>query len=149
MRLLFILLLTITSIYAQKVEITADDLEADEKSHISTLKGNVSIKKGADSIKADKLEVFFDKNNKPTKYVATGDIRFHILTDTREFQGKGEKLIYDPSTKKYEISGGVVIEELKEHQKLIGEKIVIDRVSGKSKIEGGKRPIKLIFEVKE
>jgi lipopolysaccharide export system protein LptA len=150
MKVILFFLLFINYLYAQKVEITADSFEADEKKHISTLIGNVTILKGADLIRADKLIVKFDNDNKPIKYIANGNISFNIITKNQEFDGSAQKLLYNPKTLKYEISGNAIINEKKQHQKLIGEKIVIDRISGKSKILGAKnQPVKFIFDVKE
>ena len=148
-KMLFILLIG-SLLYAQKVEITADKLEANEKSRVSMLIGHVKIKKGKDEIYAGRLKVKFDKKNKPSIYEADGGVKFHIITDTKEFKGRGQRLVYNPKTLKYEIMGYVIIEELNSNQKLYGEKISIDRISGKSLIEGGdNRPIKFIFDVKE
>ena len=150
MRALLILTILFNICYAQKVEITADSFEADEKQHISTPIGNVTILKGADLIRADKLIVRFDNDNKPIEYIANGDISFNIITQNQEFDGSAQKLLYNPKTLKYEISGNAIINEKKQHQQLIGEKIIIDRISGKSKILGAKnRPVKFIFDVKE
>ena len=149
MKKLLILLLCAV-VYAQEIEITADKLEADENKKISTLIGHVVIKKGLDKISCDTLEVKFDKKNKPTLYQASGNVRFHILTNNKEFQGRAKRLIYTPNDKKYQLEGDVKIEELKSRQRLFGETIIIDRTSGKSIIKGdGKRPVKFIFDVKE
>jgi lipopolysaccharide export system protein LptA len=150
MRIFIFLMLVFTVCNAQKVEITADSFEADEKKHISTLVGNVTILKGADLIKADNLIVRFDEKNKPIEYIANGNISFNIVTQNQEFDGSAQKLLYNPKTLKYEISGNAIINEKTQHQKLMGEKIIIDRISGKSKIIGAKnRPVKFIFDVKE
>jgi lipopolysaccharide export system protein LptA len=149
MKKLLILLLCAV-VYAQEIEITADKLEADENKKISTLIGNVVIKKGLDKISCDTLEVKFDKENKPTLYQASGDVRFHILTNNKDFKGSAQKLIYNPANKKYSLQGNVKIEELQSKQRLFGETIIIDRTSGKSVIKGdGRRPVKFIFDVKD
>jgi lipopolysaccharide export system protein LptA len=150
MKILYILCLLLSLLPAQKVEISADSFEADEKRKISILKGNVLLKKGADVIHADKLTISFDAKNHPIKYHATGNIKFEIYTNQQDFQGHANSLLYDPKTLKYELSGNAYIHEKKQHSELYGEFIMIDRVSGKSSIKGSKkRPVKFIFEVKE
>ncbi len=150
MKFLWLILFSFTILYAQQVEISADSFEADEKKMLSVLSGNVLLKKGADTIHASKLTIFFDANNKPLKYLAEKNISFTIHTETQSFEGKAEKLLYDPSTLKYEISGNAFVHETTQNRKLYGETIMIDRISGKSTIKGGKKkPVRFIFEVKE
>ncbi len=150
MKLYYVLLFSFTLLCAEQVEISADKFEADEKKMLSILTGNVVLKKGADEIYAKKLTIFFDKENKPKEYLATGNITFSINTDKQSFDGRAQKLLYNPSTLKYEISGNAYIHEKKQNSKLYGETIMIDRITGKSTIKGSKkRPVKFIFEVKE
>jgi lipopolysaccharide export system protein LptA len=150
MKILYIWLVLLSLSYAQKVEISADSFEADEKKRVSILKGNVLLKKGADIVHADKLTIYFDAQNHPSKYHASGGIQFEIYTNQQDFQGHANSLVYDPKTLKYELSGDAYIHEKKQNSELFGEVIMIDRVSGKSSIKGSKkRPVKFIFEVKE
>ncbi len=150
MRFLSLLFLLLTFLRAEQVEISADSFEADEKKMLSILTGHVLLKKGQDEVHAKKLTIFFDKKSTPTKYLAQGDITFVINTDDQSFEGHAQKLLYNPSTQKYEISGNAFIHEKKLNRKLYGETIMIDRISGKSTINGSKkRPVKFIFEVKE
>ena len=150
MKFLYVLLLLISFLQAEKVEISADTFEADEKKMISVLKGHVLLKKGNDTVHATQLTVFFDTKNKPKQYLAEGNINFTINTEKQNFEGHAQKLLYNPHTLKYEISGDAFIHEKEQNRKLYGETIMIDRISGKSTIEGSKKkPVKFIFEVKE
>ena len=150
MKIIYTLLLLVPILYAQKVEISADSFEADEHQKRSILKGNVLLKKGDDMVHANTLTIFFNAKNKPIKYLAQGNIRFRINTDTQSFDGRADKLMYNPSTLKYELSGNAYIHEKRQESKLYGEHIMIDRVSGKSTIKGSrKKPVKFIFNVKE
>jgi len=150
MKFYYILLLSCTLLSAEQVEISADSFEADEKKMLSVLTGNVLLKKGKDIVRAKKLTIFFDKENKPKEYLATGNITFAINTDKQSFDGHAQKLLYNPSTLKYEISGKAYIHEKQQNSKLYGETIMIDRISGKSTIKGApKKPVKFIFQVKE
>lgn len=150
MRLIFLMLLFFNFLQAQQVEISADHFNADEKKMLSILTGHVLLKKGSDTIHAQKLTIFFDKKNHPIKYLAQGNITFNINTNEQSFEGHAQKLLYNPSTQKYEVSGDAFIHEKKHNRKLYGETIMIDRISGESTIKGSKkRPVKFIFEVKE
>ncbi len=150
MKNLIILLLLFQSLYAEKITVTADNFEAYENKKISILKGHVHIQKGKDDIKADKLVIEFDKKNKPLKYTLTGDVKFEIHTASQNFSGKAQQIVYDPSKKRYIASGNVFLKEKLSDKLLQGEKIVIDRISGKSTITGKKnRPVKFTFTVDE
>ncbi|OQX75116.1 MAG: lipopolysaccharide transport periplasmic protein LptA [Campylobacteraceae bacterium 4484_4] len=149
-RIIIVLLMIGTFLYAEKVEIQADKFEADEMKLISLFTGHVIIKKGKDRIEADRVTIHFTPKKKPKRYTASGHVRFEILTRTQHYKGSSDTLSYLPANQQYEADGNVVIEELKSGKKLYGEKIVIDRKSGKSEITGKKnRPVKLIFSVEE
>ena len=65
---------------ADTVNVTADNFFADENKLISILTGNVILKKGDyDTLKADKLTIYFDKEKNPIKYVATGNTSFNAI----------------------------------------------------------------------
>ncbi len=151
MKRILIFLLTIsTLLYAETVEIRADKFEADETKLLSVFTGHVVIKKGQDTIEADKVTILFTPRKKPKRYTASGHVRFKIHTRTQHYEGTSRTLSYLPANQQYEASGDVIIEEVKSGKKLYGEKIVIDRKSGKSEITGKKnRPVKLIFSVEE
>jgi lipopolysaccharide export system protein LptA len=150
MKILLFLSLIISFLVAEKVEVSADSFEADENRGVSKFIGNVKIKKADDFISSNELIIEFDKKNKPEKYIASKNIKFKISTNKQKFEGKANRLIYQPSSQKYELLGDVKITEKTMNRKLFGDKIIIDRVSGKSKILGTKnKPVKFIFTVEE
>ncbi len=147
--LLLLSLITLV-LFAQKVEVSADKLEVDEKSGNSVLSGHVQIHKGSDFIQAGRLVIAFDPKHKPTRYEAEGAVSFQIHTQNRIFVGHAQRLLYDPGTLRYELEGSVELDEQAFGQKLTGEKVVIDRTTGKAVIDGkANQPVKLIFDVKE
>ncbi len=144
------LVLTVSFLYAEKLEVTAQRLDADEKRHLSTLSGNVVIKKGEDKIECEKLVIKFDMKNKPIFYTTKGGVKFEIHTKKEHFKGKAKELTYDPIKRLYTMRGSVYIKELKSDQELSGEVITIDRDNGKASISGtDTKPVKLIFDVQE
>jgi lipopolysaccharide export system protein LptA len=149
-KLLLLFLLSFTLAASEKVEVRASEFEADEKKGVSYFRGSVFIKKGVDEIKADLLRIDFDKNNKPKKYDASGNVTFKISTSSQRYEGKSNQIIYEPISKKYRAYGDVNIKETIKGQTLRGESIIIDRVSGKAKLKGAKnRPVKFTFTVDE
>ncbi len=150
MKLLSLLLFTALFLHAEKVTVTADRFEAFENRHLSVLEGHVHITKGADDIRAEKLVIDFNPQNKPIRYTLTGNVHFDITTQGQHFIGTARQIIYDPAQKRYIATGSVHIKETVANRVLEGEKIIIDRLSGKSTISGKKnRPVKLIFSVEE
>lgn len=148
--ILLLIAFSISLVASEQVEINADNFEADERKRVSYFKGSVHIKKGKDEIKADEVKINFDLKNRPLKYEAIGNITFKITTDSQHFDGTSNKIIYDPSNKTYKASGNVLINETTKGQTLKGENIIINRISGKTKISGKKnRPVKFIFTVDE
>ncbi len=149
-KILLILVFSFSLTLAEKVEVSANSFEADEIKRVSLFKGKVHIKKGEDEIKSDSLKIDFDKQNRPIRYKAVGNVSFKITTSSQRFVGTSGEIIYEPLKKKYIASKNVNINETTKNRVLKGEKITIDRVSGKSKISGTKnRPVKFIFTVDE
>ncbi len=147
--LLWLLLLSLP-LFAEKITVTADRFEAFEKRHLSILTGHVHVTKGKDDIKADKLIIDFDTHNKPKRYTLTGHVTFDITTKSQHFRGNARKVIYDPAQKQYIATGNVVLHEVKSDKTLQGEKIVINRISGKTSISGKRnKPVKFTFTVEE
>ena len=137
-------------LFAEKIVVTADHFEAFENKKVSILTGHVHIRKGKDDIKARKLVIEFNDANKPVRYTLTGDVRFDITTQRQHFVGEAHRISYDPLTRRYVATGNVHIRETEGDRLLEGEKIVIDRVSGKSTITGKRhKPVKFIFSTKE
>lgn len=150
MKIITILFLSLLTLYAEKIVVTADKFEAYENKKVSILRGHVHIQKGKDSIKAQKLVIDFGPDNKPIRYTLSGQVHFDISTKTQHLVGRAEKILYDPIKKQYIASGKVHMEEKNNGRTLEGEEIVIDRISGKSIILGKKnRPVKFIFTVDE
>ncbi len=136
---------------AENVEITADHFEADQVKRVTEFSGNVHMKKGSDELNASKVLVFFDEKRKPLRYEAIGDSSFIIyMKNGRYYRGKAQKLVYFPSKEIYELYGDVVLREPMLDRTIIGEKVIVEKVSGRANVEGGEeKPVKFIFKVEE
>ncbi|NPA82721.1 MAG: lipopolysaccharide transport periplasmic protein LptA [Epsilonproteobacteria bacterium] len=149
-KLFLIITFLAISLLGEEVQITADSFQADEINKISTFEGNVEITKGKDKIEAKKLVILFDKNNKPIKYTAEGNPKFKFFIKDKEYEGKADKIIYTPNDGKYLLIGNVFVVEKTENRKIYGDRLELDKKSGKIKISGGKnKPVKFIFKVQE
>lgn len=144
-------------IFAEQVEVTADDFFADEIKLQSILTGNVHVKKGKfDTLNSDKITIYFDKEKQPTKYIATGNARFKILINENHYNGKGDVLTYEPATEVYTLKGNAWIEEVQTKREVFGDIITINQLDGKYEVNSDrssktpdKKPAKLIFQVED
>ncbi|QOQ87358.1 LptA/OstA family protein [Campylobacter corcagiensis] len=144
-------------IFAEKVEVTADNFFADEVKLISVLTGNVHVKKGSyDTLDSNKITIYFDKNKQPIKYEATDNARFKILINESHYNGKGDKLTYIPAEDKYILTGNAWIEEVETKREVFGDIITISQLDGKYEVDSfrdsknkDKKPARLIFHVEE
>jgi lipopolysaccharide transport protein LptA len=62
LKIFIYILLFCSVINASSIEVTANRVELIQKDSISKFTGNVKIKKDKDTIKADKIDVYLDKN---------------------------------------------------------------------------------------
>ena len=150
-------LLAILPLFAEQVEVTADNFFADEIKLQSVLTGNVKVKKGSfDTLNSDKITIYFDKNKQPTKYIATGNAKFKILINESHYNGKGDILTYEPKTEIYTLKGNAWIEEVETKREVFGDIITINQLNGKYEVNSDrsskkidKKPAKLIFKIED
>lgn len=156
-RLVFLALFFTASLFAEKVEVTADNFFADEIKLVSVLTGNVHVKKGSyDTLDSNKITIYFNKDKQPTKYEATDNARFKILINESHYNGKGDKLTYIPAEDKYILSGNAWIEEVETKREVFGDIITISQLDGKYEVDSfrdsknqDKKPARLIFHVED
>ena len=137
---------------SERVEITSDRFDADERTLVTRFLGHVHMKKGLDELNATKVVVYFDAKRKPKRYEATGKTSFviHMKNEGQFYVGKAGKLVYIPSTQRYELYGAVVLKEPKLGRTVTGEKVIVDKTDGRALVEGGgDKPVKFIFRVEE
>ena len=154
---IIVFLLVSLPLFAEQVEVTADNFFADEIKFQSVLTGNVKVKKGSfDTLNSDKITIYFDKNKQPTKYIATGNAKFKILINESHYNGKGDILTYEPKTEIYTLKGNAWIEEVETKREVFGDIITINQLSGKYKVNSDrsskkmdKKPAKLIFKIED
>lgn len=149
--LLLLLLATSTLFSSQQVEITADHFEASDVKKVTKFIGNVRMIKGVDELNASKIFVYFDEKKKPIRYEAIGSVKFIItMNDGKRYKGQSGRLVYIPKTEIYELYESVKLFDVKLDRTLIGEKVFVDKQSGKARVEGSKeKPVKFIFKIEE
>ncbi|MGB5793210.1 LptA/OstA family protein [Poseidonibacter sp.] len=149
------LLICSTLLFAQsdKLIIDAQKFEANDKKGFSTFEGNVKIQMAKDKLKADRVDVYFvtkkgSTNKIPSKYIATGNVDFEIVSDVKHYVGTGNKVIYSPSKLEYTVLGNGFLEEKIENRKIYGEKIYVNQLTGEAKVSGSEdKPVRFIINI--
>lgn len=155
MKVFLILVFSICFLFAEKLIIDANKFEAYDEKGLSIFTGNVNMVKEKDELKADRLEVYLtkkvqNKKREPLKYIATGKVKFKVKTANKYYEGKGDKVVYDPKKMQYVITGNGFLKEVVEDKKLYGEKIFIDQVTGEAKVSGSEnKPVRFIIDLGE
>lgn len=133
----------------ETLEITAKKFSSDDKNGITHIQGDVHIKKAKDTLEADEVTIYTDKNRKPLSYEADGNIKFHIfMEDGREIKGHSDKLTYDAKTGEYRLLKNAVVREVGKENTIRGEEIVVNNESGYANVLGSEnKPAKFIFNL--
>jgi lipopolysaccharide export system protein LptA len=135
-------------IFAANLEITSKKFTYNESKQISTFTEDVNATKGIDNILCNKMDIYFDKNKKPIKIIATDNVRFVLQTDVNStYKGKSKKLTYLVPQDQIKLEGSVSIKKIEDEQKLYGEEVFIDKKNKKAKVIGIDKPIKFIIKV--
>lgn len=136
---------------ANELKIKAKSFESDQTKGISVFTGDVNIIKGHDELNASTVTIYTDADNKPTKFVAKGNVSFIIQTQTGEsYRGVAQKTIYKPLTKEYYFYDDVHILQIDEKNEIIGDEVVIKTIEGKAQAKSKtNKPVIMIFDLKE
>jgi len=152
-RLALVFALFMGILHAEQVEVTADEFFADENKLISTLTGNVVVKKGKDdTLTANKVDIYFNKDKQPIKYVATGNAKFKGILKKNHYDGSGDVLTYEPNSNLYTLSGNAYLHEKENKRKVWGDTIIVNQNSGTYEVKSqksGKKPAKFIFQIED
>jgi lipopolysaccharide export system protein LptA len=136
---------------AQELRIKADSFSADEGKGLSIFKGDVNIIKHNDEINASKVIIYTDKENQPTKFIATGSVSFKIETKQKaKYEGSAERIVYLPQEKEYKFFKNVHLKQLNDKKEIQGDEVILNTTTGKAYAKGLKKePIIMIFDIKD
>ena len=145
---LFFFFLFTSFLFCEQVEVTATIVKAENLKKEVRFSGNVNIKKANDWIRADKVVVYFDKNNQTNKYEAKGNVKFEFKEKKYFYKGQANQVVYFPETSLYILRGNAKIEDKITKRHLKGESIKLNMLTGQATIQGTKkRPVKFIFDI--
>ncbi|QOP45667.1 lipopolysaccharide transport periplasmic protein LptA [Sulfurimonas paralvinellae] len=142
----FILLLD-----AQELKVKSNSFTSDQNSGISVFSGDVNILKGQDELNASKVTIYVNKEKKPTKFVADGNVSFNITSkDGAVYKGVSGRAIYLPNTKEYYFYENVHLQQLNDKKEIMGDEVVLKTTDGKAYAKGMKKePVIMIFNIDE
>jgi lipopolysaccharide export system protein LptA len=136
---------------ANDLKIVSDEYEGDNKKGISIFSGNVKATLKRDKLNADKITIYTNKSNKPTKLIAKGSVEFFVQTeDGSKYEGSAKKAIYLPQEKIYNFFDDVKITQLDDKKEIIGQEVKVDLLNSTAQAKSSKdKPVVMIFEVEE
>lgn len=150
MKTILITVFFLTSfLFAQELQVKANKFNADEQAGISSFEGNVNIIKGNDELNASNVIVYTNKEHKPEKYVASGDVTFNLESKNgAKYKGIAQKVVYLPFKKEYHFYKDVHLKQVDEKKEIIGDEVILKVIEGKAYAKGEKsEPVIMIFDL--
>ena len=150
--ILLLSLTAISTVSAEELKVISDNFRGDQQKGLSVFSGNVKLTKGSDELNASKITIYTDKDKKPYKYVAEGNVLFYIVTDQQEkYRGKAESAIYLPNENEYQFYTKVDLLRLDDYRRVKGDKVVVNISQGNAAAESGtsNEPIMMIFTLQD
>jgi len=115
------------------IDITSDNVEANQKQNTVTFKGNVVAKQEDTTLYASSLVIYYDPNTKKLKeIIATGNVKV-VQVDRR---ATGQKVTFQQDENKVVLDGEAVVRE--GENVIRGERIIFYVDEERSVVEGGR-----------
>jgi lipopolysaccharide export system protein LptA len=135
----FLLILTSVMVClasSEELKVISDNFKGDQRQGVSVFNGNVKVTKGKDELNASKVTIYTDKENKPTKYLAEGDVTFYIVTEMNEkYKGKSQTAIFLPNENEYQFFTKVDLIRIDDYRRVKGDKVVVNTIHGHASAE--------------
>lgn len=149
--ILFLLSSLLTLLSAQELKVKANSFTSDQNTGVSVFSGNVNIIKANDELNASKVTIYVNKEKKPIKFVAVGNVSFSITSKNGGvYKGVAGKAIYLPSKKEYYFYENVHLQQLNDKKEILGDEVVLKTTDGKAYAKGlNKEPVIMIFNIDE
>lgn len=149
---IFLLLPVITLfLHSEELKVISDNFKADQQKGISIFTGNVKVTKGHDELNASKVTIYVDKDRKPVKYLAEGNVSFFIVTEQKEmYKGKSQSAVYLPNESEYQFYKKVDLLRLDDYRRVKGDKVIVNTVVGNAAAESvDNEPVMMIFTIQD
>ncbi len=150
----FLLILTSVMVClasSEELKVISDNFKGDQRQGVSVFNGNVKVTKGKDELNASKVTIYTDKENKPTKYLAEGDVTFYIVTEMNEqYKGKSQKAIFLPNENEYQFFTKVDLIRIDDYRRVKGDKVVVNTIHGHASAESANNePVVMTFTIQD
>jgi len=150
MRKILFFLIFISSVFGQNLHITSQKFVFNSKTMQGVFSGDVNATENKNNILSGKMVIFFDKNKKPIKYIATKNVRFILNLDKNStYKGHCEKLIYNFKNENILLFGNAKVKKLQTGELVSGEEIKINRKTKDISVIGGRKPVNIIIKVNQ
>ncbi|MDR2342054.1 MAG: lipopolysaccharide transport periplasmic protein LptA [Campylobacteraceae bacterium] len=150
MKKIVVVLFLVLFAKAEKVEVEAKNVYADEANRFVEFTGNATVIKGKDRLNAQKITVYIDEQGQPLKYVASGDVKVKISLNQKQYNASGNALTYEAKDQKYILEGNAFLTEIDTDRKIYGEKIEANQINGTYSVNGKElEPAKFIFQIED
>lgn len=138
-----------TLLFAQKIEVTADAVEASGTKKEVKFSGNVHIWQDEHNwMKANEAIVFFDDANQTRLYEAKGNATFEIQNQKAHYKGSAQVFKHWPKESKYLMQGNAIVDDIANKRHLAGDTISVDMKSGNASVKSqSNKPVKFIFQL--
>jgi len=133
----------------QPVQIEAASLEVRDKDKVATFSGNVHVIQGDTDLRSRTLVVYYEDNNPKTGAIKAAqpgpggssqikrlEASGSVLVTQKDQTATGDNGVFDMRTNTITLTGNVVISQ--GQNVLRGERLVVDRATGVSRMEGGR-----------
>ncbi len=150
MRTLLLFLLVSSYLVSDKIEVTADAVNASGSSKQVVFLGNVYIKKDDHNwIKADTATVLFDENNQTKRYEANGNATFEVQDEKGHYKGDANSLINIVQESIYIMKGKARVWDLLNKRFLSGDLVTVNMKTNQADVKSDtkNKPVKFIFDV--
>jgi lipopolysaccharide export system protein LptA len=135
----------------QPVQIEAATLEVRDKDKVATFSGNVHVIQGDTDLRSKTLVVFYEEDSPGAKaggikaaqpgpggssQIKRLEANGSVIVTQKDQTATGDKGVFDMRTNTITLMGNVVISQ--GQNVLRGERLVVDRATGVSRVEGGR-----------
>lgn len=149
-RLILYIFFPLSCLMAEIVDIKADHFYANDLTREAYFEGNAKIKQGSNEFNASKITVYFNKEKKAKRYVATGKVKFDLTEKGIHYAGQTDTVTYAPTSSKYIFEGNVVLKDLTNNRVIKAESVSLDLKTGLADIKGkAKKPVHFRFEIED
>jgi lipopolysaccharide export system protein LptA len=149
--LLILVPMLLTFVYAEELKVVSDNFKGDQLKGVSVFTGNVKVTKGLDELNASKVTIYTDKDKKPNKYFAEGDVSFYIVTELQEkYKGTSQTAIYLPDQSEYHFYKKVDLIRIDDFRRVKGDKVVVNTIQGHASAESANNePVVMTFTLQD